>query len=200
MWVNLTAIPNGVFIYRRYGKFSFHLTWAESAQIALWMVNRGMVDRRWRCSCDSRPLGPHLFSTICGQILSVTFGQAFCDIWKVILIFFEVSLSSDSRNHTAKKKDAADTSRIDLFGILMTVHFFTQVPETALRMPSDNRLTHRVRLGAVKLEIVGFCGVQTCAHLVSNPLSQFLTIFLLLFAKFFSLGPKTCLAMPSNST
>ena len=32
--------------------------------------------------------------------------------------FFEVFLSSDSRNHTAKKKDAADTSKLGLSALL----------------------------------------------------------------------------------
>ena len=55
-----------------------------------------------------------LLSTICGQILFVACGHAFCNIQEIILTFFEVSLSSDFRNHTAKIDDAATTSKIDL--------------------------------------------------------------------------------------
>ena len=47
-----------------------------------------------------------LFSTICGQILLVACGQIFSDILKRLLVFFEVSLPSDSRNDTAQRVTA----------------------------------------------------------------------------------------------
>ena len=135
-----------------------------------------------------------LFSTICGQILLVAFGQAVLDMLKWILTFFEVSLSSDSRNRTTTLPLPQNRP----FRPPMTVHFSTQTPLSSLGMPSGPDLIFKVRHGAVKLKIYGVYGVQVCAYSISLPVSPFLTIFRRVSTKFFSPWPKLCLLMPSD--
>ena len=86
------------------------------------------------------------------------------------------------------------------FRLPMTVHFLPQASLPVLRMPSDLVPSNWLRPGSIKLKTAGFYWVQMYACSISLPISLFFTIFRLLFAKFFSPGPKAYLAMPSNST
>ena len=186
----------GAFICRRYGKCSFHLTLAESAQIALWMVKRGLVGGR---AFASRPLGPsvldHLRSDLVLSMyvgLSWYIGNNSNLLWSQLAVRLSKSYSKERRRcHYLQNRP---------FRPPMTVHFLAQAPLSALQMPSGPDLACQVRDGTVMFKILGLYGVQACAFAISLAVSPFGAIFRPLSIKFFSPGLKPCLTMPSNST
>ena len=168
----------------------------ESAQIALWMVKRGIVGGG---PIGSRPLGPsvldHLRSDLVGKLLtnrSRYVGANSNLLWSLLVVRLSKSYRKERRRfHYLQNRP---------FRSPITAHFLTPGPLPALGMPSGAELTNWVTHRAVKLKIFGLHGVQACAFVISLPVSPFLTIFRPFSSKFFSPGPKTCLVMPSNST
>ena len=141
-----------------------------------------------------------LFSSTCGQILSVACGQALYDITEIILSFFEVSLSSDSRNHAAKKRRRCHYLKNRPSRPPMTVLFLTPAPLPPLEMSSCTSMICKVRAGAVKLKIFGLYGVQACDFLISLTAGfAVLDHFSPFPTKLFSPGPNWFFIIPSNS-
>ena len=68
----------------------------------------------------------HLFSLIWAKILLVACGEIFLDMLKLMLTFFEASLSLKAHKDVTKNDDAASTSKIVISGLLWP---FTSCPK-----------------------------------------------------------------------
>ena len=147
----------------------------------------------------SRPLGhsvlDHLVSDLIGSLWTNLFWyfEAVANLlWSLLVVRLSRSYHKERRRcHYLQNRP---------FRPPMTVHFLTPGPLSALGMPSYTAMICKVRHVAVKLKIFGLNGVQACAFVIWLPFSPILTIFRHVSTKFFSPGPNSCLAMPSNWT